>query len=356
MNFASDNWAGASPKVLEALAHGSAGIAPAYGADDLTREVKARLAALFGHEVGAFFVATGTSANSLCLAALCPPYGAVYAHDEAHIIGDEGGASEFVTQGARLIGIPGVGGKIGLADFKAVAGKPAGPASRFPLPSTLSLTQASECGTVYREEEVAALSEAAAAFGLKVHMDGARFANAFAFLCSLRGDMTPGDITWKAGVDALSLGFTKNGALLAEAVVLFDPERADEVEWRRKRSGQVLSKARLVAAQLLAMLEDDHWLDLARHANRMALMLGHGLVTAGHRLGFDIEANEVFAVLPKAMIPRLRQEGALFYEYPRASLAADRRAGPDAELVRLVTSFATMPEEVEQFIKLASQI
>lgn len=352
MNFASDNWAGASPKIIEALARGAGGVAPAYGQDDLTRELKARLAALFGRDVGVLFAATGTAANSLALSALCPPYGAVYAHEEAHIMGDEGGAPEFFTHGALLRGIPGAAGKLTPAALEARIDRGSGSGSPIPKPAALSLTQATESGTVYRRTEILALTAVAKARGLKVHMDGARFANAVAFLEKADRGARLADITWKAGVDALSFGLTKNGALMAEAVVLFEADKADEIEWLRKRSGHVVSKAWPIAAQFLAMFDNDHWLELARHANAMAAALSTGLVEAGHVLGYDVEANEVFAVLPKATLARLRQDGAQFYEWPAAALPADRRPAEDADSVRLVTSFATRLEEVERFLSL----
>lgn len=352
MNFASDNWAGASPRIIEALARGADGIAPAYGNDDLTREVKARLAALFGREVGVLFAATGSAANSLALSALSPSYGAIYAYEEAHIVGDEAGAPEFFTRGARLVPIAGSDGKLTPAGLAAALARGSGSGAAIPKPAALSITQATESGTVYRRSEILALTEIAASRSLNVHMDGARFANAFAFLHQAES-VTPADITWKAGVDALSFGLTKNGALMAEAVILFEPEKAAEIEWLRKRSGHVVSKAWPIAAQFLAMLEGDHWLELARHANAMAAALSQGLVAAGHRLGYDTEANEVFAVLPKAVIARLREAGARLYEWPTFGVAVDRRPGPDADLVRLVTSFATKAEEVERFVRLA---
>ncbi|QEN88615.1 low specificity L-threonine aldolase [Labrys sp. KNU-23] len=351
MNFASDNWAGASPMIIEALARGADGIAPAYGQDDLTRELKARLADLFGREVGVLFAATGSAANSLALSALSPPYGAVYAYEEAHIVGDEAGAPEFFTHGARLVPIAGAGGKLTPAGLEATLARGSGSGAAIPKPAVLSITQATESGTVYRRDEVSALTEIARARGLKVHMDGARFANAFAFLEKADG-ISPADITWKAGVDALAFGLTKNGALMAEAVLLFEPEKAAELEWLRKRSGHVVSKAWPIAAQFLAMLENDHWLDLARHANAMSSALSQGLVAAGHRLGYETEANEVFAILPKTVIARVREAGARLYEWPVHGLPADRRPAADADLVRLVTSFATKSEEVERFLKL----
>ncbi|CAM5775466.1 L-threonine aldolase [Labrys miyagiensis] len=350
MNFASDNWAGASPKIIDALARGAGGIAPAYGSDELTRELKERLAALFGRDVGLLFAATGTAANSLALSALSPGYGAVYAHQDAHIVGDEAGAPEFFTRGARLVPLPGAAGKLTPEVVQAAVARGSGSGSPIPKPAALSITQATESGTVYREAEISALAAVARENGLKVHMDGARFANAVAFLEKADRGARLADITWKAGVDALSLGLTKNGALMAEAVVLFEADKAAEIEWLRKRSGHVVSKAWPIAAQFLAMLDDDHWLELARHANAMAAALSQGLLEAGHTLGFDTEANEVFAVLPRATIMRLRQEGAKLYEWPAAALPEDRRPAADADLVRLVTSFATRSEEVERFL------
>jgi threonine aldolase len=350
MNFASDNWAGASPKIIEALGRGAGGFAPAYGNDDLSRELKAQLSALFGRDVGVLFAATGTAANSLALSALCPSYGAIYAHQDAHIIGDEGGAPEFFTHGARLVPLPGAGGKVTPAVLEATIARGTGSGSPIPKPAALSITQATESGTVYREAEIAALTTVAKAYGLKVHMDGARFANAVAFLEKADRGARLADITWKAGVDALSFGLTKNGALMAEAVVLFEAEKAAEIEWLRKRSGHVVSKAWPIAAQFLAMLENDHWVDLARHANAMAAALSQGLAEAGHGLGFETEANEIFAVLPKAVIARLKQDGAKLYEWPAAALPEDKRPPADADLVRLVTSFATKAEEVERFL------
>ncbi|GLS17381.1 L-threonine aldolase [Labrys miyagiensis] len=352
MNFASDNWAGASPRIIDALTRGAGGIAPAYGNDDLTRELKARLSSLFGRDVGLLFAATGTAANSLALSALSPSYGAIYAHQDAHIVGDEAGAPEFFTHGARLIPLAGPAGKLTPEVLEAAVARGSGSGSPIPKPAALSIAQATESGTVYREAEISALTAVAKARGLKVHMDGARFANAVAFLEKADRGARLADITWKAGVDALSLGLTKNGALMAEAVVLFEADKAAEIEWLRKRSGHVVSKAWPIAAQFLAMLENDHWLELARHANAMATALSEGLVESGHALGFPTEANEVFAVLPKALIARLRQEGAKLYEWPAAALPESERLGKDADLTRLVTSFATKEGEVERFLEI----
>ncbi|MDQ0475395.1 threonine aldolase family protein [Labrys wisconsinensis] len=349
MNFASDNWAGASPRVLDALRRAAEGIAPAYGQDETTQALARRLSTLFEREVAVFLTPTGTATNALALAALCPPNGAVLAHEEAHVIADEYGAPEFFGQGTRLIGMPGVGGKIDIAAIEAAFDRLPAAGSRQPTPAALTLTQASECGGVYSVPEVQALAAAAKARGLAVHMDGARFANAVAAL-----KCTPAEITWKAGVDALSFGGTKNGALMAEAVVFFDPALARDFDWRRRRGGHVVSKARLISAQFLALLEDGHWLDLARHANAMAARLAEGLRTAGHRIPWPTQANEVFPVLPRPLIARLQAAGAAFYEWPTQSLAPEDAPEEDEALVRLVTSFATTPAEVERFLDAAA--
>ena len=344
MYFASDNWAGVSPKVGEAIAEAGRGYAAAYGNDDLTLALKARLEQVFEHEVAFFLVPTGTATNSLALSALCPSYGIVLAHEESHIVAEEAGAPEFITQGARLIGLKGAGNKLVPTTLEAALARLPPADWGHPRPSAFSVTQASECGTVYTVAELTALTTVAKARGLGVHMDGARFANAVASL-----GCTPAEITWKAGVDALSFGLTKNGAFMAEAVVLFDPARAETVQWRRKRTGHVVSKARFMAAQFLAMLEDGHWLALAGHANAMAARLSAGVVAAGYRLAWPSEANEVFAIVPKALAGRLEAAGAQFHEWPWQAYGGVAPAA-DETVIRLVASFATRLEDVESFL------
>jgi threonine aldolase len=345
MIFASDNWAGASPRVLAAIEREAAGFARAYGHDEATRRLGGLLAGLFGREVAVFTTPTGTAANALSLAALASPGGAVIAHQTAHVVGDESGAVEFFTLGAKVVPVAGPAGKL-TPDALTAAIDRLRADDRAPRPQALSLTQATECGTVYRPEEIAALADIAHRHGLSVHMDGARFANAVAFL-----GVDPAEITWRAGVDVLSFGGTKNGALMAEAVVFFDPARAADLDWRRRRGGHIVSKARLIAAQFLGLLEDGHWLDLARHANAMAARLAEGLSAAGHRIPWPVEANEVFPVLPDAAIARLRAAGATFYAQPRDVVPVS-----DGEtMVRLVTSFATEVEEVEEFVGLVRE-
>jgi threonine aldolase len=351
MIFASDNWAGASPRVLEALAGASRGFAPSYGDDEATRQLGEALSDLFEREVAIALTPTGTAANALGLAAFCPPYGAILAHEGAHIVGDECGAPEFFSQGGRLVPIAGSGGKLTPEGvLMALSRLLPGSGVRFPQPSVLSITQAAEIGTVYRPEEIAALAAIAHERGLALHMDGARFANAVAFL-----GCRPADITWRAGVDVLSFGGTKNGAMMAEAVVFFDPSYAKGEEWRRRRGGHVVSKARLIASQFLALLADGHWLELAAHANAMAARLAAGLAARGFRIPWPVEANEVFPILPKEAIARLREAGARFHEWPAAALPPEDRLAAGEDLVRLVASFATTPAEVDRFLDLAGQ-
>jgi len=348
MKFASDNWAGASSRVREAIITASEGFATAYGLDATTAALVDRLGQLFEREVAVFLVPTGTAANALSLGALCPPYGSVLAHEEAHVIGDEFGAPEFFTQGARLVGIAGISGKLTPDAVAATLQRLAASGPRTAVPATLSITQATECGTVYGPAEVAALASLAKGAGLAVHMDGARFANAVAAL-----GCTPAETTWRAGVDILSFGGSKNGALMAEAVVVFDKARADGVDWRRRRGGHVLSKARLISSQFTALVTDGHWLELAGHANAMAARLAAGLAAAGHRIPWPTQANEVFPILPRSVVARLKAAGADFYEWPSASLAPSDQPAADEMMVRLVASFATTPAEVERFLEIA---
>jgi threonine aldolase len=273
------------------------------------------LGAFFGAEVRAFAVATGTAANSLSLATVCPPYGAIYAHEEAHIATDECGAPGFFSGGAQLALLRGEHGKLLPGTFAAALS--ARPVDVHGVqPAALSLTQATELGTVYQPAEIAALSKLAHGRGLKVHLDGARFANALAFL-----DCQPADLTWRAGVDVLSFGATKNGALAAEAVVFFDRDLVRDFELRRKRAGQLLSKSRYVAAQLLAYVESGVWKRNAERTNRLAQDIGRA---AGASLLHPVQANEVFVKLGVQRRQALRAAGFEFYDWGAES-AGDAR-------------------------------
>lgn len=344
MNFASDNVAGVAPPILDAIVRANEGHALAYGADPVTRRVGRQLADLFERDVAVYLVSTGTAANALALAHLCPPWGAVLCHREAHILTSECGAPEFHTGGARLIGLTGDDCKIAAPTLRdaLAAGTWGGP--HHVSPAVLSITQASEGGTIYRADEIARLAEIAHGRGMAVHMDGARFANAAARLAA-----TPAALTWRAGVDVLSLGATKGGALAAEAVVFFDPARAVAMAERRKRAGQLVSKHRFVAAQFEAFLADGLWLALARHANAQADRLGARLSAAGFAPVWPVEANLVFVLLPQSVRDRLAAAGATFYVLRSESLPPSVTVPPDSALVRLVCSHATRDEEIERF-------
>ncbi len=343
MEFASDNAAGVAPAIMDALARANAGHAIGYGDDALTRRLERRFCELFERDVAVFLVTTGTAANALALAQWTPPWGAVLCHAEAHCIVHECGAPEFYGSGMRLVGLEGDGGKLVPSVVAAALDQHFGLRPHQIVPAALSLTQASEAGTVYRVDEIAALTDLAHARGMTVHMDGARFANAVARL-----GITPAEATWKAGVDVLSFGATKGGALAAEAVVVFDPARAAFFGERRKRAGHLLSKHRFIAAQMAAYLAGDCWLLLARHANAMADRLAQGLKSVGLEPVWPVEANLIFVVLPRALDAKLKAAGADYYVRPSQNL--DLGAG--RVLARLVTSFATQEAEIERFVNL----
>ncbi len=347
MNFASDNAAGIASEILAAVARTNEGHALAYGNDAWTERLERRFAEMFECELAVFLVATGTAANALALAHLTPPWGAVLCHEEAHIAADECGAPEFFGGGIKLVGLPGTAGKITPDTLtRALDGQWGGP--HHVSPAVLSISQATEAGTVYRPHETVALGEMAHARGLSVHMDGARLANAL-----VRLNAPLADVTWKAGVDALSFGATKGGAMAAEAVVLFDRARAQGMSERRKRAGHLVSKHRFLAAQMEAYCADDLWLKLARHANAMADRLATGLAGAGIKPVWPVEANEVFIALPALVDERLKAEGATYHPWRTRALPASTSVPDDAQLVRLVTSFATRTHEVDRFIAIA---
>jgi len=352
MNFASDNTAGVSAPILEAIRAANAGSASAYGTDPLTARAAQLLSEAFEAEVTCFLVATGTAANALALAALTPPWGAVLCHAQAHVNEDECGAPELFTGGAKLVGIPGVAGKIAPQDLSAILGTfPHGNVHRV-QPAALSLSQATESGTVYTPAEIAALSRIAHEAGLTVHMDGARFANALVAL-----GCTPAEASWKAGIDVLCFGATKNGALACEALIFFDLAKASSLPFQRKRSGHTLSKGRFIGAQMAAYLEDGHWLALAKAANARARCLVEGLARVpGVRLPWPTPANEIFAILPRRIDSALKAAGALYYEWP-FPLAGETSAPPGENevFVRLVCSFATQDAEVERFLAVARE-
>jgi threonine aldolase len=332
MNFASDNVTGISPEILAAIEAANVGEVPSYGEDPITERLTEKLAGLFEHPVTVFPVSTGTAANALALSAIVPPWGAVLCHHDAHIAVDETNAPEFYTGGAKMATMPGSDGKL---QPDVLAAKLPGDLGvvHHAQPAAISLTQATESGTVYRADEIAALAEIAHHHGLKVHMDGARFANAVAFLGA-----SPADVTWRAGVDVLSFGATKNGALAAEAIIFFDQALADAFKYRRKRAGHLFSKMRFLSAQLDAFVTDGLWLRNAGHANRAAQRLAAGIAgLADAELLYPVESNEIFLRLPESAIVDLLAQGFMFYRWPGSA-------------IRLVTSFNTKDHAVDTLI------
>ena len=339
-NFCSDNVTTIAPEIMAALERANSGPAMPYGNDDITRRLEQRVADIFERSVAMFPVATGTASNSLALSAITPPFGAVFCHELAHIHVDECGAPELFTGGAKLIPLGGSGAKLTPPVLNAALAQEWRGNVHHSQPAVLSLTQATECGTVYRIEELRALAEIAHAHRLLVHMDGTRFANALVSL-----NCSPADATWRAGVDVLSLGATKNGAMAAEAMIFFDPAMAATVAFRRKRGGHLFSKMRFVSAQMEAYLTDDLWLRNARHANAMARRMADGLAKIqGCRLVHPREANLLFVTLPHRVIDGLEQAGFGFY----------REGG--VRTIRLVTAFNTDVAAVDAFVTAAQQL
>jgi threonine aldolase len=305
MRFFSDNAAPVHPAVLAALADANV-LDTAYDGDSWSKQLDGRFSDLFETDVRALWVPSGTSANCLALAALCPPHGAVVCHRDAHIQNDECGAPEFYTHGAKLLIAEGPGAKLTPAAIQTVLDATRNDVHQV-QPHAISITNATEYGLVYSPDDVAAIGDLARTKGLGLHMDGARFANAVAHL-----DCTPADVTWRAGVDALSFGFVKNGGMSAEALIFFKSELAAATLYRRKRAGLLLSKGRYLAAQILALLDGELWLENARNANEGAALLARA---AGERLVNPVEANEVFLRVSPDEAAKLRALGFDFYDW-----------------------------------------
>jgi threonine aldolase len=344
MIFASDNWAGASDKVIAALSAAARHGGRAYGNDDLTRGLTQRFSELFEREVAVFVVGTGTAANTLGIANYARPGGIVLCHRHAHINVDEAGGSEFFG-GTKLVGIEGRDGKYTAeALARLVERYPEGNV-HYGQPVVASVSEITELGAAYTPAEITAIATVAKQRGMAVHMDGARFAGAVASL-----GVTPGELTWRAGVDVLSFGGTKGGCVAAEAVVFFNPADSRDFGFARQRAGHGFSKAWFIAAQFDAWLAHGHWLDLARHANRMGTRLAQAIRTSGTaRLAVEPAANEVFAILPRTHDARLKAAGAVFHPWSVETLPPEERPGPDEVFVRLITSFQTTEDEVDSF-------
>lgn len=332
--FSSDNMAGASPRIARAVADAATGQVLPYGNDPFTEGARRRLCEVFERDVDIFPVSTGSAANGLSLAALTPPWGSVLSHPDSHINHDECGAPEFFTNGAKLVGVPGDDSKIDPEALRAAVRRRAGDVHSV-QPSAVSISQATESGGVYTLQEIRRLTGVAKEAGLRVHMDGARFANAVDHLGA-----TPAEMTWKAGIDVLSFGATKNGAMTADVIVSFDPALATELAFRVKRAGQLASKMRFHTAQIDAYLTDGLWLQNARQANEMAARLGDGLkAIPGTGLLAAPQANILFCHLPRHVTEGLLAEGYAFYH--------DRW---DPGTVRFVTSFSHTADDIDQLL------
>jgi len=351
MNFTSDNSYGAAPEIIEAMARANGGALGSYGADPLALRVEERLRAIFETDLRVFLVTTGTAANALALASVSPPWGTVFCHREAHIAEDECGAPEFYGGGLTLRHLPGENAKIDADALVEAIAECGARGVHQTQPAALSLTNLTEKGGLYTPDQISALSATAHAGQCAVHLDGTRFANAV-----MASGETPAALSWRSGVDILCLGATKNGALAAEAVIFFDPEHQataiSSFEFRRKRGGHLLSKGRLLSAQMDAWLEDDFWLARAAQSNAMGQRLADGLrAMTDIEITNDPAANILFVRLPLAMHRRLRQGGAAYYLEP----ASQTEDGDGVSVrARLVCSPATTTEDVDAFLALCA--
>jgi threonine aldolase len=334
VKFASDNVAGACPEVLDAIIKANDGDSAPYGNDDWSKILQEKFSEVFEKEVIVYPTASGTAANALALSALTPVFGNIYCHKLSHINTDECGAPEFYTGGAKLIPLNGINGKITPQELSDNIGGVG--IVHHTQPSVTSITQLCETGEAYQLDEIAAISETAHKYNLKMHMDGARFANALVSIGA-----TPAEMTWKSGVDVLSFGATKNGCIAAEAIIFFKPELVGNLPFLMKRSGHLLSKMRFVSAQLDAYISNDVWLRNAKHANEMGKKLSEGLdLNSNTKLAYPTEANEVFVKFPRVVIEHLNSEG---YKMNEEELGG--------KAVRLVTAWDTAVCEVDKFLQ-----
>ncbi|MBC8411141.1 MAG: low specificity L-threonine aldolase [Rhodobacterales bacterium] len=336
--FASDNVTCACPEVMEAVVAANSGIAESYGDDDWSSSLQKTLSDIFETAVIVFPAVTGTASNALALSALAPVFGKIYCHELAHINTDECGAPEFFTGGAKLIPLRGTNGRIDASDLSQTIRGTGN--VHVPQPAVVSITQSCETGTIYQLDEIVAISKTAHEHGLRVHMDGARFANALASL-----NVSPAEMTWKSGIDVLTLGGTKNGCLAAEAVVFFKPELVGNFPFLHKRSGQLLSKMRFISSQLEAYLSDDVWLRNARHANAMAKILSEGLASFSNiKLAYPTQSNEVFVHLPREVIAYLNNAD---YDINEDEL--------DGKTVRFVTAWNSELKDINALLETLAQ-
>ncbi len=336
--FASDNVTSACPEVMDAVIAANSGIAESYGDDQWSSRLQTKLSEIFETDVIVFPAVTGTAANALALSVLTPVFGKIYCHELSHINTDECGAPEFFTGGAKLIPMRSSNGRIDASDLSQTI-RGAGNV-HVPQPASVSITQSCETGTVYQIDEIMAISKTAHNHGMSVHMDGARFANAIASL-----GVSPAEMTWKSGVDVLTLGGTKNGCLAAEVIVFFKPELVGDFPFLHKRSGQLLSKMRFISSQLEAYLSDDVWLRNAGHANAMAKILSEGLDAFSNiELAYPTQSNEVFVHLSRELIDYLNNAG---YDINEEEL--------DGQAVRFVTAWNSELKDVDRLLTVIKQ-
>ena len=346
MNFASDNAAPTAAEVIDAINLANNGYQPSYGAEELALSVRNQLRELFeAPHAQTLLVATGTAANALCLACICPPWGAIYCHQQAHVEEDECGAPEFYTGGAKLVKLNGAHGRIIPSELKTILQEAAGVGVHNVQRGAVSLTNATELGTVYDCKSVATLSKLAAEYNILVHMDGARFANAIAHL-----NCSPAELTWKSGISAVVFGGTKNGLLGVEAVILFDEELCWEFELHRKRGGHLVSKHRYLSAQMDAYLKNDLWLKLAQTANNRAHYLSAQIKTIPEtEIAHPVEANMVFPLLPRKLHQNAFSKGANYYLWPHH---AQLKGDPEEKIkARLVCDWTTTETDIDKLIE-----
>ena len=337
MNFCSDNVTEVCPEIMAALIAANEGAMMPYGGDEYTQRLETKFSLIFETPVTVFPDTTGSAANALALSAITPGYGAIYCHAESHINVDECGAPEFYTGGAKLVTLNGTDAQIHPSELSKTLENAGAGVVHHVQPAAVSITQATEVGTVYLPEEIGEIAKITHAHNLCLHIDGARLANAVVSL-----DCAPADITWRAGVDVLCFGATKNGAMAAEAAIFFNQDLAKTFAYRRKRSGHLFSKMRYLSAQLETYITDNLWLKNASHANEMATKLAQGLVKLPLvRLCHPVEANEVFVEIPESMVNALRADGFEFYVCQEGTLP----------IIRLVTAFNTREEDVDALLK-----
>jgi len=333
MNFRSDNESPVNSKILNAIIEANSGFEESYGYDNYTVKLQDEMQKLFACWCEVIPLTTGTAANSLAVAITTPPYGSILCSDNSHLNNDECGAPEFYSAGAKLIGIAGENGKIDLDILTHTLNGMGVHAEHECLPSAISITQSTEAGTLYSLDELKRINNIKQKHGLYLHMDGSRIANAVASMgCSIA------DMTWKSGVDILSFGATKNGAMIAECLIIFNPKIGKEVKRQRKRAGQLISKMRFISAQLLAYLKEDLWLNLAGHANGMAQLVFENLKSS-HDFIYPVQANEVFLRINKEQIAVLKAQGFEFHVWPGSQ-----------DIIRLVFSHASREDEVKLLI------